>query len=621
MHTSFFLFFKKQYPRIFFFAIVVCIVLGIFLRSYHFSDWLHFEIDQSYDTLLVSPAVENGIEELPLLGPTAGGGRALRLGPAFYYLEYISAKIFGNTPPGHAALVLIFSFLSLPLFYLFCRRYFTHVLSLGLLLLFSVSLYAVLYSRFSWSPNVLPFLILLLFYSFLRSLSEKESRKNLWFLLSVVVLSITTQIHFNAFFIIPAVVVSLLLLRRPRFKWQTWIIALVIVLVFYSPLIISDIETRGQNIQFFLEKFQHSGGDGKKMLEKAVQTLNYDASEYFLILTGSDHVNGKKLKGYGFSTPGSIAWKVTSLCILFGELLLLLWALKKETDYDKRTFLWLIVLWFILSSLYFFSIRNNGLNIYPRFFLVVLPVPFILFGLILEQLARFKKIGILIGSFLIFLVFVGNMFGLWKYFSNLRIVLIEPISVQTEDIFPKTERVTLEQQYAIVDYMESVQKENGYPIYLQAKHEYEPIFWYHLEKRGIFFQKKIQAIALYREGNYFSIKFSTNDQLNFDQRFELVEERFFGALTVFRFTPRDESVTRVRQNESERETTVQEKQISQIVTWKKFFIYRKEAQLDFSSEQTTEEENVSEIREDARASGLDEEEIKAEINNSIDDLE
>ena len=70
--------------------IIAIISLGIFLRIFHFSSWLHFEIDQAFDFDLVSPAVSNGPQNLHLLGPNVGGG-LLRLGPAFYYLQYASA--------------------------------------------------------------------------------------------------------------------------------------------------------------------------------------------------------------------------------------------------------------------------------------------------------------------------------------------------------------------------------------------------------------------------------------------------------------------------------------------------------------------------------------------------
>ncbi len=601
-------------------GVVLCIAFGIFLRAYHFSDWLHFEIDQSYDTLLVSPAVEHGIEELPLLGPTAGGGRALRLGPAFYYMEYASAKLFGNTPPGHAALVLILSILSLPLFYFFCRIYFSKTLSLGLLLLYVLSLYAVIYSRFSWSPNVLPFFTLLFFYALLKSFSDKEPRRDIWFIVAALVLVITTQIHFNAFFIIPAVALALFFIRRPRFKWQTWGIVLLLAVFLYSPMVLSDIETKGENLSFFLQKFKQSGGDNKKMVEKAVQVLNYDASEYLLIITGSDHVNGKKLTGYGFSAPGSKEWKIGALLFLAVELVALLWALSREADKDKRMFLWLILCWFLLSTFYFFSVKNNSLNIYPRFFLVVLPVPFVLFGLLLEQLAAFKRLGIVVGGVLLVLAIASNGRGLRTYFMNLARVAHEPITVQTEDVFPNTARITLEQQYAITNYIKSVYQENHYPVYLKAKHEYEPIFWYHLERQGISYQAKIHGSVLYQQGNYFEVGF-TGKNFPHDKRFSIAKEKDFGALTVWHLMPKSEDITALRQEAALQETPVQKEQIAQIFTWKKFFAGRQETQVEVIRSGKLEEEDKRAIEEDAQAEGLSGEEVKAEVDNGVDDLE
>ena len=70
------------------FGLALIIALGFFLRSYHFTDWLHFELDQARDARVVDAALEGGPGELPLLGPKAGG-TFLRLGPAFYYLQYL----------------------------------------------------------------------------------------------------------------------------------------------------------------------------------------------------------------------------------------------------------------------------------------------------------------------------------------------------------------------------------------------------------------------------------------------------------------------------------------------------------------------------------------------------
>ena len=67
-------------------------VAGIFIRTYHYHDWLRMNADQARDAALVSRTVE-GIDPLPLLGPKAGGTE-FKLGPAFYWFEAASAKVF-----------------------------------------------------------------------------------------------------------------------------------------------------------------------------------------------------------------------------------------------------------------------------------------------------------------------------------------------------------------------------------------------------------------------------------------------------------------------------------------------------------------------------------------------
>jgi len=599
--------------------LTILISVGIFLHSYNFSNWLHFEIDQSYDTLLVSPAVENGIGNLPLLGPTAGGGRALRLGPAFYYLEYISAKIFGNTPPGHAMLVLISSILSLPLFYIFSRRYFSRPISFGLLALFSFSLYMVIYGRFSWSPNVLPFLILLAFYSLLRALSENEQKKDLWFIIAFAVLAVITQIHFNAFFTIPTIVIGLLVIRRPKLKILTWVGALLIFAVLYSPVIISDIKTNGQNLHYFIQKFKHSGSPSGNVQQKLVQVVHYHASDYFLILTGIDHINGKRLTGYGFSSAEHKPWRIAAIVILFLELVLLAYNLFTEKDRQRKDFLWLATLWFLVTFVYFFFVRKSGFNIYPRFFLISAPLAFVFFGLILEKLSKVKKIGIMLAIAILAFTLFSNAKGLNKYFTRLNKVATESVSVETEDVFPNTARITLEQQYQITDYIESVVRKNNYPVFLKAKHEYEPVIWYHLEKRGISYNGKMKSSTIYQEANYFTIIFS-GKSVN-ESRFNVAEEKNFGTLKVIHLTPKDDAVIQIRQNDSEKEIHIQKQQIAQLFTWNKLLAGREKTPADEVAEEKIEEIEANEIKEDATASGLTEEEVKEEINNGIDDLE
>jgi 4-amino-4-deoxy-L-arabinose transferase-like glycosyltransferase len=153
------------------FLLFVIIGFGWFLRAYHFSDWLHFELDQARDARIVDDGLRGDFWDLPLLGPKAGG-TTLRLPPMFYYLEYLSARLFGGTPAGMATLSMLLSVAMLPVFFLLVRRYFSLSLSLSLTFLVAVSEFFVMYGRFAWNPNLLPFFVLFGWYSLLRAVDQ-----------------------------------------------------------------------------------------------------------------------------------------------------------------------------------------------------------------------------------------------------------------------------------------------------------------------------------------------------------------------------------------------------------------------------------------------------------------
>ncbi len=551
----------------------VIIVLGVFLRVTHFSDWLLFEIDQTYDTRIVSQAVEQGIENLPLLGPTAGGGRALRLGPAFYYMEYASAKIFGDTPPGHAMLVLICSILAIPLFFIFIRKYFDTRISLALITLFSCSAYLVLYGRFSWSPNVLPFFILLSLYSLLRSVSEREARRDRWFLIATTAIMITSQIHFNAFFTVPTIAVLFLLYKRPKFKIKTWGIAIGIALLVYSPMILSDAHTHGENIRFFLKKISKTGSPEnplKGFFQKTIVDLQYTASGSFLVYSGIDHISGGRLKGYGFQPDEDLSSRIFALILFLAEIAVLAWNIRHESSPDRKNFLILIFLSTLIPFLYFYSLISGNFQIYPRFYLLIAPIAIILFGLLLEKIAANGRFHPNIMLFIITLsLLIPNVNRLQSYTTMLAHPILHASNVETEDIFPNNNRLTLQEELAITDYLAEKQQSSAEPIYLKAIHEYEPVFWYHLSKRNISYSRPIDENHLYAEGNYYLITFSGEGMGKvYSNAFTATETKTFGVLTVYTLQPKPENIKALRQDPRTNTALEQTTQIQGLATWK-----------------------------------------------------
>jgi hypothetical protein len=563
---------------------VLIFAIGIGLRTYNHSNWLHFEVDQTWDFQIVSNAIEKGPGELPLLGPTAGGGRALRLGPAFYYMEYASALVFGNTPVGHSMLVLIFSLLAIPLFYLFVKRYFSVYVSLGILLIFSISLYLILYSRFSWSPNVLPFLMLLSLYSLLKSVSLKEKNAKIWFLIMIGAVTITTQIHFNAFFILPAIVISFLIIKRPKFNFKTWLCSLAIILVLYSPVIANEIKTGGENSSFFIKKLDKKETHYKPFLEKLVLTARYNAYEYFLIISGNDQINeGSPPDGYNMglackkSCTDRLPYRIPALFYFTLAIFLLVKRTKKEIPSDRKDFLILTLLWFIFSFLYFYAIFASNI-LFPRFFLVVSPLAIILLGLIFETINP-EKNKLRFGLFVLIILFLSymNLKEVFNYFENLRNAPTTETTAEMKDVFPDNKRVTLQQEKMLADYMASKYALNNYPVYISCDHEYEPSFWYFLNQKNIFYYNKFHAELtsekIYTQANYFAI-FRTNQIVlfqdkNISSNFTIIEEKRFGSLTVFYLNPLVEKNTAEIQNNNEKAKTLQTQQISELLTWNK----------------------------------------------------
>jgi hypothetical protein len=550
--------------------VLLIISAGVFFRAYKFSDWLHFEIDQVYDIDSISAAVDSGIGNLPLLGTNAGGG-SLRLGPVFYYMEYLSAEIFGHTPPGYAAFVPILSIFSLPLFYLFSRRYFSVKISLALLAVFSFSVYFIQYSRFAWSPNILPFFIPLSFYALFRSVSSSESRKNLWFLFSVASITICTQIHFNSLLVVPAVAIIFLLIKRPHFSLKTWILSIGIILFLYSPMIIHEAKTDAQNSRYFLHKVDKVSKAKNTFFHDVVLSARYNALEFFLAVSGRDAVNNSQdgnldecrncLSNNIFVSAGWLYF--------IGSLFALIFLFRGEKDGEKKNFLILSALWFFISwGLYFYLIKS-GYTMQARFAIISAPLAIIFLGFLAKALKLDEGKRFYIFVLIIFALLALNGIKVKSIFSQLGSADTKKARIEQEDIFPNTGRITLEQQYEILDYLKSKFSQNDYPVFLESnRNEYEATFWYHLNRFGIVNYGSIDEKNLCAEANYFLVK-TTSGLRGMETYFDILETRDFGTLIVYQLNPKKEKITCEKPGNLEQHFTDPEIKAQEMLTWRK----------------------------------------------------
>lgn len=564
------------------FGLIVVIGLGFFLRVYHFSDWLHFELDQARDVRVIDIALEGSAADLPLLGPKAGG-TYLRLAPGYYYLEYISARVFGGSPAGMAGFVAVFSILAIPLFYLLLKRYFSRRLSLGLTLLFSVSAYFVMYGRFAWNPNLLPFFILLGFYALLRAVDQNEARRGLWFIISVSSLTFATHFHFLAFLALPIILVAFLIVRRPKFVWKVWLGAIVIALLLYLPMALNEKESGFANTQEFFDAItKKSTKNDHSLIEKALRDVSEHALNGMVIVTGNERgtfpaivIGGEQeLIGYACDSRCDKGkwYGVAAVLVLGAGLLSLLWFWWKVVEHKHKDFLWLCGIWFGVTFILFLPLSYD---IAPRFFLLSGPLFFILIGLLLQALRTLfgeRKIGQESILVIILLLAVSNLYFLGARFSELSRAGTVAVDSAPDRILKERIRVTLAQQNAIIDFLEKRSVETGYPVYMFSEPQHRRALKYLLEKRGI--ENAVLGFdGIYRQGVYYLILRTQSDLEDALKKYRvnyIVGETIsFGTLVAIELTPKPEAISGVRQDFSKSKGS--DSLAPPRYTWREFF--------------------------------------------------
>ena len=574
-------FFNKRLKIV---ILLLVFALGIFFRSYHFSDWLHFELDQSRDAKIIDLAIKEGPGQLPLLGPKAAGS-FLRLGPVFYYFNYFSALIFGNTPSGMAMIIMIFGILSVPAFYILVRRYFNKWNSIFLLLIFSTSLFLIMYSRFSWNPNALPLFTILTFYSLLRAVDREEKKKGMWLLAASFFLSVATQLHFLAFVSVPVIAVAFLLVKRPKIKWAYWIGAIAVILFINSPVILNEIKTGGKNFQEFQEVVlgKSNKNNEKTLVEKIARNYTENSLGHFLILSSQNAELPKLEKNPKFDIKcdqecrdnlplGTVAIMLFSLGIIS-----MLKNLIFEKEPQKKDFILVISLWFIVSFGLFIPL---AFDISPRFWLLTGALPFIFLGFTFELLGKItpQKFALVLTIVIVSGLTGSNLHQIYKRFDGLQNASSEAVKISADRILKERHFVTLEQQYMITDYVESFYQKNNYPVYLNSDPFYRRSLLFHLDMRNIprdDFRNVTSSKKVYQNGNYFLV-YPTNSNLEkelneYSLAYDEVDRKQFGTLMAIQLVPRASFVTDIQQEIEPKGKSKSAPGVPERYTWEEIF--------------------------------------------------
>jgi len=222
--------FSKIWPYV---ILIIVIILASWMRFWGLSDRLHFDLDEAYQIQTIVDIYK--IHTWPLQGPPASVGSVIYHGAFFYYLYLIPTLISKGNPIALAAFTILLSLASIPLLYLALKDQFSRLGALTATIIYSLATVVILYSRWSWNPNSIPFFFTLALFSLV-----KIKNNSWWLVIFAFCLGAISQLHVgNSFFTGIFVLMTPFLVFSVR-KIHVWLAALAALILPWAPTLIFE---------------------------------------------------------------------------------------------------------------------------------------------------------------------------------------------------------------------------------------------------------------------------------------------------------------------------------------------------------------------------------------------
>ncbi len=400
------------------------IAVGIFLRTYNFQQWLYFYPDQARDVMIVDDFL-SGKAGLPLLGFKAASTN-FQLGAMYSYFQIISAKLFGSSPATDAYPDVLFGILTIPLLYYFLKRYFSTNISLALAGLYSVSFYAIRYSRFAWNTNPIPFFAILFLLAFHEFLFRKNKTSWTWIALVGISIGVGVQLHTVLLVLLPIITVLgfVYALKHDGKVWKKCVIIFLIALFLNGGQLLSETKSNFSNTRYFFSVLNdrspsQSGGIVDSFVSNVICQSQSNVL-YLSSLENNDNCdNASSLKYDKQAKEHLVPYLIIVASIFFGfsifilGYLLLFYYFKKEQDEKKKIFLGLNLAYVALVFLVVFPIITHNGQV--RYWLPAAFFPFLSFGLAAKYISKkITKNFQLLGFLLLLVLILMNFFTIFS---------------------------------------------------------------------------------------------------------------------------------------------------------------------------------------------------------------
>lgn len=351
-------------------------LLAAAVRLYRLPEYIQFLGDEGRDALIVKRMIVDG--KLTLLGPTASVG-GFYVGGLYYYFMLPFLWLWRLDPVGPAYMTVLFGLGTIILLFLVTRYLFGPRAGLIAAFLAALSPRLVYISRFSWNPNPMPFFSLAAIFFLI--LAATKRNKSLFVFLAGVMVGVLLELHYMSFIFVLILFPSVIALFPNR------------SLLGY--LILAGLGLVVGNAMFILYEFRHQFQNTLAVWEFVSRSGRTVAPRSLNLLWLVDDMSRRL-----FETVLGQRGTITNLVYYSGLAAFVFWVKKNLNDRIRRPGIVLLSIWLLIGILGIGSYRGQ---LFDHYFGLLYPLPFILLGLFIVWLAKFKK-GLLALPLLVVLV-------------------------------------------------------------------------------------------------------------------------------------------------------------------------------------------------------------------------
>src|SRR5579859_3144657 len=375
--------------------IYLIVLVAGFLRLYRINT-TEFDGDQADIFRMAHDAVSHGLQvatsnvaSIQIFNP-----------PGIIYLLMIPAAISAD-PLWAAVMVAMLAVVSVLLTYWLTRRYYGRLAATFAALLYATALLPVFYSRFIWQQNLLlffvPLFIITLFWG-------AVARRKGWLFPALLLLGLLFQLHGSGAMMAAPLLVALLL-SPGTVRWRDLIFGVASLLLIYGSYLIWEVYSRFHDItillnttklpvqidnlallfyQQFLSPYSAPFGGPHSLLSQLIPFVSW-AGVVMTVLLIAAGVLALVQGLWPGKRVGQVERQKHTLMASWATLHRW-WTELRATPY--RCGLLILFVWQVIPLLY---LSRHSINLFPHYFIVFMPGPFILIGLLLAKMIQWVK--------------------------------------------------------------------------------------------------------------------------------------------------------------------------------------------------------------------------------------